>query len=290
MEADRDGTTAMSTFDGRSVLVTGGGTGIGKGCALHLLERGAIVTIAGPDRDVLESAAAELLQATGNDGIRTAVCDVTEEDQVRQAVAVATDGGGLDVLVANAGTGWPGPVQLLDKAQWHIAYDVNVVGTALCIKHATVAMRSRGRGAVVAISSVEALRAGKFMPAYHVTKAALDSLVACAARELGGFGIRVNGVRPGVVLTDAVQAQLTEKSIAAGLRQTYLGRLSTPADIAGAVAFLASEDASWVTGQMLNVCGGLSVHDGASYEGLARMVFGDDAIDDVKPRGSGPTS
>src|SRR5271156_2220524 len=280
---------AMSTFDGRSVLVTGGGTGIGKGCALRFLESGATVTIAGPDGDVLESAAIELRQVTGRSTVRTAVCDVTDEEQVRQAVAVATDGGGLDVLVANAGTGWPGPVQLLDKAQWHIAYDVNVVGTALCIKHATVAMRARGRGAVVAISSVEALRAGKFMPAYNITKAALDSLVACAARELGGFGIRVNGVRPGVVLTDSVQAQLTEKSIAAGLRQTYLGRLGTPADIAGAVAFLASEDASWVTGQMLNVCGGLSIHDGANYEGLARMVFGDEAIDDVKPSGSSTT-
>jgi NAD(P)-dependent dehydrogenase (short-subunit alcohol dehydrogenase family) len=169
----------------------------------------------------------------------------------------------------------------MDKAQWHFAYDVNVVGTALCIKHASPVMRGRGTGAVVAISSVEALRASRFMPTYNVTKAALDTLVACAACELGPFGIRVNGIRPGVVLTEAVRAQLTEKSLQAGLRQTYLGRLGTVADIAKAVGFLASEDASWVTGQMLNVCGGLSVHDGANYEGLARMVFGDSAIDDV---------
>jgi NAD(P)-dependent dehydrogenase (short-subunit alcohol dehydrogenase family) len=271
----------MSTFDGRSVLITGGGTGIGKGCAQHFLAHGATVTIAGPDGDVLESAAAELRDATGNDAVRTAVCDVTEEEMVQRAVATATEDGGLDVLVANAGTGWPGPVQLMDKAQWHIAYDVNVVGTALCIKHASPVMRSRGTGAVVAISSVEAVRASKFMPAYNVTKAALDTLVACAARELGPLGIRVNAIRPGVVLTEAVRAQLTEKSLQAGLRQTYLGRLGTPADIAKAVGFLASADASWVTGQMLNVCGGLSVHDGANYEGLARMVFGDKEIDDI---------
>jgi NAD(P)-dependent dehydrogenase (short-subunit alcohol dehydrogenase family) len=276
----------MSNFDGRTVLVTGGGTGIGKGCAQHFLARGASVTIAGPDRDILESAAAELLQATSNTAIRISVCDVTDEDLVREAVAVAAGAYGLNVLVANAGTGWPGPVQLLDKAQWHIAYDVNVVGTALCIKHASAAMRARGGGAVVAISSVEALRAGKFMPAYNVTKAALDSLVVCAARELGPLGIRVNGVRPGVVLTDSVQAQLSEQSIAAGLRQTYLGRFGTPDDIARAVAFMASDDAAWITGQLLNVCGGLSVHDGANYEGLARMLFGDDAIDDVKADGS----
>ena len=111
--------------------------------------------------------------------------------------------------------------------------------------------------------------------------------MACAARELGPLGIRVNGIRPGVVLTEAVRAQLTEKSLQAGLRQTYLGRLGTPADIAKAVGFLASEDASWVTGQMLNVCGGLSVHDGANYEGLARMVFGDSAIADISTPGTG---
>lgn len=286
MEAQPHGNYTMSRFDGQTVLVTGGGTGIGKGCAEHFLASGATVTIAGPDREVLESAVAELLQAARSAAVRTVVCDVTDEDLVREAVAVAGGADGLDILVANAGTGWPGPVQLLDKAQWHIAYDVNVVGTALCIKHASLSMRARGGGAVVAISSVEALRAGKFMPAYNVTKAALDSLVACAARELGPLGIRVNGVRPGVVLTDSVQAQLSDKSIAAGLRQTYLGRLGTPDDIARAVAFLASDDAAWITGQLLNVCGGLSVHDGANYEGLARMLFGDDVIDDVNAGGS----
>ena len=277
----------MSIFDGRSVLVTCGGTGIGKGCAQHFLAHGATVTVAGPDGDVLESAATELRDTTGNDAVRTAVCDVTEEELVHRAVTTAAGDGGLDVLVANAGTAWPGPVQLLDKAQWHIAYDVNVVGTALCIKHTSPLLRGRGTGAVVAISSVEALRANRFMPTYNVTKAALDTLVACAARELGPLGIRVNGVRPGVVLTEAVSAQLTESSLQAGLRQTYLGRLGTPADIAKAVAFLASEDAAWVTGQMLNVCGGLSVHDGANFEELARMVFGDTAIDAVSAPGTG---
>lgn len=265
------------SLEGRTVLVTGGGTGIGKGCAQHFLAHGATVTIAGPHGDVLESASAELRDATGSHAVRTVVCDVTDDDLVRHAVATATQDGRLDVLVANAGTGWPGPIQLLDKAQWHIAYDVNVVGTALCIKHASPVMR--GGGAMVAISSVEAMRASRFMPAYNVTKAALDSLVACAARELGPLGIRVNGIRPGVVLTEAVSAQLTERSVQAGLRQTYLGRLGTPADIARAVAFLASDDASWITGQLLNVCGGLSIHDGANYEGLARMVFGDSEID-----------
>jgi NAD(P)-dependent dehydrogenase (short-subunit alcohol dehydrogenase family) len=145
----------MSNFDGPSILITVGGTGIGNGCAQHFLAHGATV---------LESAAAELRDATGNDAVRTAVCNVTEEERVQRAVATATEDGGLDVLVANPGTAWPGPVQLMDNAQWHIAYDVNVIETALCIKHAGPVMRDGGTGAVVAVSSVEAVRASKFMP------------------------------------------------------------------------------------------------------------------------------
>lgn len=269
----------MTDFRGRTVLITGGGTGIGKGCAEHFLTHGALVTIAGPDGEVLASSADELRRSTGRDAIRIAVCNVTDEDTVRDAVAVAAHEGVLDICVANAGTGWPGPIQLLDKAQWHIPYDVNVVGTALCIKHSAALMKRASSGAVVAISSVEALRANRFMPAYSVTKAALDSLVAAAARELAQFGIRVNGIRPGLVMTDMIRQTLSEDLLQSELSRTYLGRAGTPQDIARAAAFLASEDASWITGQMLNVCGGLTIHDGNDFEPLARQVFGDAAID-----------
>jgi NAD(P)-dependent dehydrogenase (short-subunit alcohol dehydrogenase family) len=97
----------------------------------------------------LESAAAELRDATGNDAVRTAVCNVTEEERVQHAVATATEDGGLDVLVANAGTAWPGPVRLMDNAQWHIAYDVNVIETGIqpssssCVVHGMTAVAAR---------------------------------------------------------------------------------------------------------------------------------------------------
>jgi len=275
----------MTDFSERTVLVTGGGTGIGKGCAEHFLARGAMVTIAGPDGEVLASAATSLRQSTGRDAVRTAVCDVTDEDTVRHAVDVAAEEGRLDVCIANAGTGFPGPVQLLEKAHWHIPFDVNVVGTALCIKHSARLMKQADSGAclraIVAISSVDAVRANRFMPTYNVTKAAVDSLVAASARELARFGIRVNGVRPGLVMTDTIRQVLPEGMRQNEVSRTYLGRAGTPEDIARAVAFLASEDASWITGQMLNVCGGLSVHDGDDFEPLARLAFGDSLIDDL---------
>jgi NAD(P)-dependent dehydrogenase (short-subunit alcohol dehydrogenase family) len=269
-------------FLDKTVLITGGGTGIGKGCAEYFLERGAWVTICGPDLSALDAAVEELKQTTRIESIDAVLCDVTEEDQVENAVKAAARGGNLDILVANAGTGFPGPIQLLDKTQWHIPYDVNVVGTALCIKHSSQIMKHHGGGAIVAISSVEALRASRFMPIYNVTKAALDSLVPCAARELGRFNIRVNGIRPGVILTESLGAMLSEKNIESGLRKTFLARLGQPLDIAKAVAFFASEQAEWITGQVLNVCGGMSVHAGDNYESLARMVFGDEAIEQTK--------
>jgi NAD(P)-dependent dehydrogenase (short-subunit alcohol dehydrogenase family) len=271
----------MTTFEGRTVFITGGGTGIGKGCAEYLLGRGATVTIAGPDADVLESAAAELRTATGSDAVRQAVCDVTDEDTVRDAVATATVDGRLDFCVANAGTGFPGPITLMDKSMWQIPYDVNVVGTALCIKHSAPAMARSDAPAIVAISSVDALRANLYMPVYSMTKAAVDSLVAAASRELGHKGIRVNGIRPGLILTDTILQTLSEEFRAHELAGTYLGRPGTPEDVARVVGFLLSPDSSFITGQMLNVCGGLSVHDGGNFHALARLIFGDEAVDKV---------
>ncbi len=271
-----------NNFQEKTILITGGGTGIGKGCAEYFLARGARVTIAGPEQKILDDAVVELRDNAASNTIQAVLCDVTEEEQVANAVQLAAGNGNLDIVLANAGTGFPGPIQLLDKAQWQMAYDVNVVGTAFCFKHGSQIMKRHGGGAMVAISSVEALRASRFMPAYNVTKAALDSLVPCAARELGRFSIRVNGIRPGIVLTDALKGSVSEKGLEAGARKTYLGHLGQPLDIAKAVDFLVSEQSSWITGQMLNVCGGLTCHDGDNYEGLARMVFGDDAIENCK--------
>ncbi len=276
----------MSTqhdFAGKNALVTGGATGIGKGCAEFLLSTGASVTIAGPDQPAIDAALAELGPARRSDArLKGVLCDVTEEEQVKTAVGQAAEGGHLDIVVSNAGTGYPAPILSLDAEGWLVPFRVNVMGTAFCIKHAAKVMRSHGGGSIVAISTVEALRAPMFMAPYPVSKAGVDALVRCAARELATFRIRVNGVRPGYVDTDSARAAFDADMVQSCLDSTWIKRAGQPADIAHAVGFLVSDHADWVTGEMLNVDGGFGVHDGEDFEYTARMVVGDAAVDDAK--------
>lgn len=278
----------MSTrhdFTGKTALITGGATGIGRGCAAFLLRTGASVTIAGPDRSALDAALQALATSRQGDARLDAIlCDVTDEDQVKPAVEQAANGGNLDFVLCNAGTGYPAPILSLDAEGWLIPFRVNVLGTAFCIKHAAPVMREHGGGAIVAISTIESLRAPLFMAPYPVSKAGVDALVRCAARELAPFKIRVNGVRPGFIETDSAKAAFSEDMVKNCLDHTWAGRNGQPNDIAQAVGFLLSDHADWVTGEMLNVDGGFGVHDGEDFEYTARMVVGDAAVDDAKGR------
>jgi NAD(P)-dependent dehydrogenase (short-subunit alcohol dehydrogenase family) len=185
---------AMNDLSGRRALITGGGTGIGFGCAQALLAAGAFVTIGGRRAEVLADAADQLDAGTGR--VQTVTCDVTDEDQVRHAIEVAADGHNLDVLVANAGTGFPGAILDMPAEGWDFAFRLNIIGTALCIKHAGLRMKEHGGGSVVVVSSTAATKVQPWMAPYSVSKAALDMLVRCAAVELSPQRIRVNGVSP----------------------------------------------------------------------------------------------
>ncbi|MEZ4333364.1 MAG: SDR family oxidoreductase [Myxococcota bacterium] len=267
----------MGKLEGRNALVTGGGTGIGFGCAQALAAEGAHVTLAGRRIDVLEQAAARLAR----DGFDAAIvgCDITNEEDVRRAVETAARGGNLDVLVANAGSGYPGAILQMEAEAWDFCLKLNVTGSALCIKQAGRVMKDHGGGSIIAISSTSGTKVQPWLAAYVVSKRALDMLVRCAAVELAPHGIRVNSVQPGYVPTEVLAVVTPPELDATLVHAAPLGRSGTPADIGHCVAFLASDDAGWITGQVFGVDGGLNVPVMPSMAPMAKRVYGEAVVD-----------
>jgi NAD(P)-dependent dehydrogenase (short-subunit alcohol dehydrogenase family) len=275
----------MGTLTGRYALVTGGGTGIGLGCARHLLADGAVVTLAGRRLDVLERAAAQLgAEVPGGEPVRAVVCDVTDPDQVATAVAAASPAAGLDIAIVNAGFGSGRPFLSLDLDEWRSIYETNVLGAVSTIKHAALAMKDRGGGSIVAISSIAAALGGRYRSVYASSKAALDMIVRTTADELGPFGIRVNSVRPGLVeseaterITSAADGPLADVQ-ADYLNNMTLGRLGTADDVGALVRFLAGPESSWVTGQNWAVDGGHTLRRAPNMDAAMRAQLGDDVV------------
>ncbi len=265
---------------GKTALVTGGGTGIGKGCARALLHASADVTIAGPEEDVLKQAAEELASEAPNEGsVGYILCDISKEEMVKEAVDFAAKGKNLDIALANAGTGMPGHILALTADEWKSLCEINVVGTAMTIKYASLVMKEHGGGSIIAISSLASQRVELFLAPYSVTKAGVDMLVQCAALELGPFNIRVNCIRPGYIITEATDMVFDDELKQSCIQETPLGRAGLPEDIARSVLYFSSDQAEWVTGQLLSVCGGYGVHKGENFEHVARMVHGDETVD-----------
>jgi NAD(P)-dependent dehydrogenase (short-subunit alcohol dehydrogenase family) len=269
-------TAVLPDLIDRTALVTGGGTGIGKGCALALASAGARVTICGPDVAVLSAARKEILAESVAGSVDVIECDVTDESLVAAAVAFAAGDGNLDIAVANAGTGFPGSLLHLERDHWMVPLGVNVLGTAFTIKHAARVMKRHGGGSIITMSSVASTRQTSFMAAYGVTKAAVDELTRSAAQELGRFAIRVNGIRPGWIQTESLMAGTLPASLEQAERETALDRLGQPSDIARAVLYFASDQSEWVTGQLLGVCGGLTlITPSCDLEHVASVVLPD---------------
>lgn len=267
---------------GKRALVTGGGTGIGVGISRRLLQEGATVTIVGRRSEVLDETGSALAEEFEGSRIRWTTCDITQEAQVKDAVAFAGDGEGLDIAVANAGgsgSGGLAPFLELNQEAWVDVCRLNIVGTANTIREAALSMRGRG-GAIVAISSAGSAGPEVCFSHYSSSKAAVDMLVRNAAQELGDFGIRVNAVQPGVVPSEiAAEAWAgNEDQYAHILKNSPLGRTGTAEEIGDAVVFLAGPSSAWITGQILGVDGGLTLHLVANLQGLARKIHGDDVV------------
>ncbi len=273
--------TAKS-LEGKTALVTGGGSGVGFGIARRLVQRGARVMLAARRVEVLEAAAERLRSEIDGAQIEIHRCDVTVEDDLAAAVTrAAAPDGRLDIAVANAGSGAPGPILALGSDQWRFASDLNILGTALTIKRAALAMKERG-GSIVAISSVEGFKVAKYMAPYTVTKAAVESLVRCAALELAPFKIRVNCIRPGYVPTEGTALAFDDEDAEHLVEITPLRRSGGAEEIGDAVLYFSAESGAWVTGQILAVDGGMVIPEGVSFEKLCRKLYGDAVMDACK--------
>jgi NAD(P)-dependent dehydrogenase (short-subunit alcohol dehydrogenase family) len=253
----------MGMLEGRTALVTGGGTGIGRGVARRLAAEGAFVFVCGRRPAALEQARAEIAEAIGRgDRVAGIAADVTREDDVRAvAKAVADRGQGLDVLVNCAGMMRFGRLDALESAGMRTMFDVNAFAPWRVSVAALPLLRQSGAGAIVNIASISGMRPFEGSGAYCMSKAALLMLTQVMALELAGEGIRVNAVCPGMVedtgLGDAV---FSHEQVAASydrFRPLHpLGRNGTPTDVADAVLFLASPASSWITGAILPLDGG----------------------------------
>jgi NAD(P)-dependent dehydrogenase (short-subunit alcohol dehydrogenase family) len=246
----------MRDFEGKVAVVTGGATGIGRAAALAFARRGALVVIAGRRRAEGEKAVADV-EAIGGTA-RFVATDVTRPDEiVALHRTIVADHGRLHIAFNNAGYQEPrAPVAEQDDALYDRVFDTNVRSVYLCLKHQIRHMAECGGGAIVVNASVSGLRnPNPGLALYSASKAAAISLMRAAAMEYAEKGVRINAVAPGRVITDMMLASkiMDMKAVAAGLP---LRRMGQPEEVAEAVAWLASDAASFVVGHVLCTDGG----------------------------------
>lgn len=251
----------MLRLEGKSVVITGAASGIGRAAAHLFAQEGARLLLVDRD-DGVEATAAAVRDAGGVAVARMA--DVSSEDAVEAFIAEAVrTHGALDAVYANAGISGGGTAfDDLTPQDWLRVLNVNLIGVFLAIKHAARVMVPAGRGAIVCTASVAGLRSGAGGAPYSASKAGVISLVQTSANQFAGTGVRVNAVCPGLVetgMTQMVFDRARERGVGHKIGQLNpLRRSGLPEEIARAALFLASEDAAYVNGQALAVDGGLS--------------------------------
>jgi NAD(P)-dependent dehydrogenase (short-subunit alcohol dehydrogenase family) len=266
-------------FQGKRVVVTGGASGIGRATALRLVAEGAEVLVGD-----LDEAGGRDLAETSNGRIRFQRTDVTQAGEIEALMAAADAAGGLDVVFNNAGAaGAREPIDTIAPDDWDRTMALLLRSVALGIRYAAPLMAKRGGGAIVNTSSVSALGSGYAPTAYSTAKAAVLHLTKVAAADLAKHDIRVNAVVPGFITTNifssalGLEGERRDKAngvlgaIAAGAQPVK--RAGRPEDIAAAVAYLASDDAAFVTGTHILVDGGMLIGTRASWDDSMPGLF-----------------
>ena len=270
------------TLADKTVLVTGGGSGIGKGVATAAVAAGANVMIVGRNADRLAAAADEIKSRAPDAGsVLYEPADVTNEDEVARVVDAATAWTGRlhGVVHCAGGSETIGPVTQIDSELWRRTVDLNINGTMYVLKHSAREMVRCGGGSFIGISSIAASNTHRWFGAYGVSKSGIDHLMQLAADELGASWVRVNCIRPGLIRTELVAPVLDSPELSADYAScTPLPRPGEVEDIASVAVFLLSDASSYVTGQVINVDGGLMLRRGPDYSSMLEPVFGADGL------------
>ncbi len=244
-------------LEGRVALVTGASQGIGHACALALAREGASVAVAARNRQKLDELVAEIAAAGAKAAAFVVVMDVSDEEQVKAGIKSAlAQFGKIDILVNNAGITRDQLVMRMKRGDWDAVLNTNLTSAYLCIQQVIGSMLKQRWGRIINITSVFGQMGQAGQANYAASKAGLIGLTMAMAREVASRNITCNAVAPGFIET-SMTAALSEEFKQNAVKSIPLGRVGSPEDVASAVCFLASDDASYITGHVLNVNGGL---------------------------------
>lgn len=245
------------SLDGHIALITGAGQGIGRACATIFASKGADLVLLDKNPETLSKVAHEVAR-TGRKVMNDAL-DLTNLERLREVAGKAREIGLIDILVNNAGFDRPGTTAKIDKKGFEEVMSIHVTVPLTLIQIFLPGMRAAGWGRIINVSSIYGIIGGKGEVAYSTAKAGIIGLTKSVAKECGQDGVTVNAVLPGLTRTPTIETSMAERYKEAIIANTPLGRIAEPEEVASVIAFLASDEASFITGVALPVSGGWGV-------------------------------